>query len=61
LADALNKLAFIKQTLLFDTIVVKADAQKLKAIAEKNEMNFFISMTKQFLSLKRNNILHMMK
>jgi glycine dehydrogenase len=42
LADALNKLGVIKQTTaFFDTIVVKADAQKLKAIAEKNEINFF--------------------
>jgi glycine dehydrogenase len=42
LADALNKLG-VKQTntYFFDTIVVKADAKKVKAIAEKNEINFF--------------------
>jgi glycine dehydrogenase len=42
LADALNKLG-VKQTntSFFDTIVVKADARKVRAIAEKNEINFF--------------------
>lgn len=41
-ADALGKLG-IQQTnaSFFDTIVVKADAQKVKAIAEKNEFNFY--------------------
>lgn len=41
-ADALGKLG-IPQTnaSFFDTIVVKADAQKVKAIAEKNEFNFY--------------------
>jgi len=41
-ADALSKLG-IQQTnaSFFDTIVVKADAQKVKAIAEKNEFNFY--------------------
>ncbi|WP_447636043.1 aminomethyl-transferring glycine dehydrogenase [Flavobacterium microcysteis] len=40
--DALGKLG-IQQTnaSFFDTIVVKADAQKVKAIAEKNEFNFY--------------------
>jgi glycine dehydrogenase len=41
-ADALNKLGvFQTNTNFFDTIVVKADAKKVKAIAEKNEVNFF--------------------
>lgn len=41
-ANALSKLG-IEQTnsSFFDTIVVKADAQKVKAIAEKNEFNFY--------------------
>jgi glycine dehydrogenase len=42
LADALNKLGVYQtNTVFFDTISVKADAQKVKAIAEKNEVNFF--------------------
>jgi glycine dehydrogenase len=42
LANALNKLGVYQtNTAFFDTIVVKADAQKVKAIAEKNEINFF--------------------
>ncbi|MFY7742385.1 MAG: aminomethyl-transferring glycine dehydrogenase [Flavobacterium sp.] len=42
LADALNKLGVYQtNTSFFDTILVKADAQKVKAIAEKNEVNFF--------------------
>jgi len=42
LADALNKLGVYQtNTAFFDTISVKADAQKVKAIAEKNEVNFF--------------------
>ena len=42
LAEALNKLGvFQTNTAFFDTIVVKADAQKVKAIAEKNEVNFY--------------------
>jgi glycine dehydrogenase len=42
LANALNKLG-IQQTnsAYFDTLVVKADAQKVRAIAEKQEVNFF--------------------
>ncbi len=41
-ADALNKLgAYQINTSFFDTIVVKADAQKVKTIAEKNEVNFY--------------------
>ncbi|WP_343625964.1 aminomethyl-transferring glycine dehydrogenase [Flavobacterium lindanitolerans] len=41
-ANALSKLG-IEQTnsCFFDTIVLKADAQKVKAIAEKNEFNFY--------------------
>ncbi|MBX9888273.1 MAG: aminomethyl-transferring glycine dehydrogenase [Flavobacteriaceae bacterium] len=42
LASALNKLGVYQtNTAFFDTIVVKADAQKVKAIAEKNEVNFY--------------------
>lgn len=42
LADALNKLGVYQtNTAFFDTIVVKADAKKIRAIAEKNEINFF--------------------
>lgn len=41
-AEALNKLGVYQtNTAYFDTILVKADAQKIKAIAEKNEVNFF--------------------
>jgi len=42
LADALNKLGVYQtNTAFFDTISVKADAQRVKDIAEKNEVNFF--------------------
>ena len=42
LADALNKLGVYQtNTAFFDTISVKADAQKVKAIAERNEVNFY--------------------
>jgi len=42
LADALNKLGVYQiNTAFFDTISVKADAVKVKAIAEKQEVNFF--------------------
>ena len=42
LVDALNKLGvFQTNTAYFDTIVVKADAQKVRVIAEKNEINFY--------------------
>ncbi len=42
LADALNKLGVYQtNSAFFDTISVKADANKVKAIAEKNEVNFF--------------------
>ena len=42
LADALNKLGVYQtNTAFFDTIVVKADAQKVKAISESKEINFF--------------------
>ncbi|GEC79892.1 aminomethyl-transferring glycine dehydrogenase [Flavobacterium aquatile] len=42
LADSLNKLGVYNvNTSFFDTILVKADAQKVKAIAEKNEVNFY--------------------
>jgi len=41
-ADALNKLGFYQtNSAFFDTILVKADAAKVKAIAEKHEVNFF--------------------
>jgi glycine dehydrogenase len=41
-AEALNKLGVYQtNTAFFDTILVKADAQKVKAIAERNEVNFF--------------------
>jgi len=41
-ADALNKLGIYQtNTAFFDTILVKVDAQKVKAIAEKYEVNFF--------------------
>jgi glycine dehydrogenase len=42
LADALNQLGVYQtNTAFFDTISVKADATKVKAIAEKHEVNFF--------------------
>ncbi|WP_396194800.1 aminomethyl-transferring glycine dehydrogenase [Flavobacterium sp.] len=42
LADALNQLGVYQtNTAFFDTISVKADATKVKAIAEKQEVNFF--------------------
>jgi len=42
LVDALNKLGVYQtNTAFFDTIVVKADAEKVKTIAEKTEVNFF--------------------
>jgi len=42
LADALNKLGIYQtNTAFFDTIVVKANAKKVREIAEKNEINFF--------------------
>ncbi|HEX8577383.1 MAG TPA: aminomethyl-transferring glycine dehydrogenase, partial [Flavobacterium sp.] len=41
-ADALNQLGVYQiNSSFFDTIVVKADAQKVKAIAEKHEVNFY--------------------
>ncbi|NUY80757.1 aminomethyl-transferring glycine dehydrogenase [Flavobacterium sp. MAH-1] len=41
-ADALNKLGVYQtNSHFFDTILVKADAAKVKAVAEKNEVNFF--------------------
>jgi glycine dehydrogenase len=41
-ADALNKLGVYQtNTAFFDTILVKADAQKVKTVAERNEVNFF--------------------
>ncbi|MEL1240013.1 aminomethyl-transferring glycine dehydrogenase [Flavobacterium flavipallidum] len=41
-ADTLNKLGVYQtNTAFFDTILVKADAQKVKAVAERNEVNFF--------------------
>ncbi|SCY34405.1 aminomethyl-transferring glycine dehydrogenase [Flavobacterium caeni] len=42
LAGALEKLGLYQiNTAYFDTITVKADAAKVKAIAEKNEVNFY--------------------
>ncbi|PIF60751.1 MULTISPECIES: aminomethyl-transferring glycine dehydrogenase [unclassified Flavobacterium] len=42
LANALEKLGLQQtNTAFFDTIVVKADTQKVKAIAEQNEINFY--------------------
>ena len=42
LADALNQLGVYQtNTSFFDTLLVKADAAKVKAVAEKNEVNFF--------------------
>ena len=42
LADALNKLGVYQtNTSFFDTILVKADTAKVKAVAEKHEVNFF--------------------
>ena len=42
LTNALNKLGVYQtNTAFFDTIVVKADAQKVREIAERNEINFF--------------------
>jgi glycine dehydrogenase len=42
LSDALNKLGVYNiNTSFFDTIAVKADATKVKAVAEKHEVNFF--------------------
>jgi glycine dehydrogenase len=41
-AEALNKLGVYQtNTAYFDTILVKTDAQKVKAVAEKNKVNFF--------------------
>ena len=42
LADALNKVGVYQtNTAFFDTLLVKANAQKVKAIAERNEVNFY--------------------
>jgi glycine dehydrogenase len=42
LAEALNQLGVYQtNTAFFDTLLVKADATKVKAVAEKNEVNFF--------------------
>jgi len=42
LSDALNKLGVYNvNTSFFDTISVKADASKVKTVAEKHEVNFF--------------------
>jgi glycine dehydrogenase len=42
LANALKKLGFEQtNTAFFDTLVVKADAKKIKKIAEHNEINFY--------------------
>ena len=42
LAEALNKLGVYQiNSAFFDTLLVKANAAKVKAVAEKNEVNFF--------------------
>ncbi len=42
LEDALENLGFYQtNTAFFDTIVIKADAEKVKEIAEKHEVNFY--------------------
>jgi glycine dehydrogenase len=41
LADALNKLVFIKPILPFDTIVVKKMQKKIRTIAEKNVISLY--------------------
>jgi glycine dehydrogenase len=42
LANALNQLSVYQtNSAFFDTLLVKADAVKVKAVAEKNEVNFF--------------------
>ena len=42
LAEALNQLGVYQtNTAFFDTLLIKADAAKVKAVAEKNEVNFF--------------------
>ncbi|MEY3542559.1 MAG: hypothetical protein RLZZ204_1371 [Bacteroidota bacterium] len=42
LAEALNQLGVHQtNTAFFDTLLVKADAAKVKTVAEKNEVNFF--------------------
>jgi glycine dehydrogenase len=42
LANALNQLGVYQtNSAFFDTLLVKADAAKVKAVAEKNEVNFF--------------------
>lgn len=49
-ADALNKLeVYQTNSAFFDTILVKADAHKVKAIAEKHEVNFFYPDTDTIL------------
>ena len=54
LVDALNKLGIYQtNTAYFDTIVVKADAQKVRTIAEKNEINFFY-IDKETISISLN-------
>jgi glycine dehydrogenase len=54
LADALNKLGVYQtNTAFFDTIVVKADAEKVRTIAEKHEVNFFY-IDEQTISISLN-------
>jgi hypothetical protein len=53
LADALNKLG-VYQIIPPDTIVVK-QMQKIRTIAEKNEINFFYIDDENFYLFKRNN------
>ncbi|MFX0555359.1 aminomethyl-transferring glycine dehydrogenase [Maribacter sp. CXY002] len=54
LADTLEKLGFYQtNTSYFDTIVVKADSQKVKTIAEQNEVNFLF-IDKETVSISVN-------
>ncbi|MBS1645754.1 MAG: aminomethyl-transferring glycine dehydrogenase [Bacteroidetes bacterium] len=50
IAEALKKMGYtIKTTLFFDSFVVEADTQKIKAAAEKKEINFYYIDGKQIL------------
>lgn len=48
IAEELKKLGYnVKTKLFFDTIVVEADAEKIRALAEKKEINFHYADDKQ--------------
>ncbi len=54
LEDALEKLGFYQiNTTFFDTIVIKADARKVKELAEKQEINFYY-IDEQTISISLN-------